>query len=323
MKDLENFKDVTVLVIGDVMLDRFWWGSVDRISPEAPVPIVKINYSTDIPGGAANVAANISGLGAKVKLVGVIGTDVEAETLIKSLQLKGVPVNDLVSLSNRSTTVKTRIIANGQQVVRLDQEADEQINQQEADTIFESLKEMIVLSDVILISDYAKGLLTNTLLSNIIEFTNNQNKPVLVDPKGKDYTKYSGATLLTPNKREAADAAGLDHNSPNVIDKAGERLFSQISISALLITKGEDGMTLFEKDKQPHHLDALAREVFDVTGAGDTVIATLAVALGSGHEMASAAYLSNVAARIVVGQIGTTAITFQELQNAVKEIIAE
>lgn len=319
MKIPENFNDVKVLVIGDVMVDRFWWGSVDRISPEAPVPVVKLDRSTDVPGGAANVAANISGLGASAVLVGIVGDDKESEVLFDILLKLGVSPNNLIKVSDRSTTVKTRIIAHGQQVVRLDQETNSEIGEIDEDRVFELIKPKILTSDVVLISDYAKGFLTAGLLNKVIALSRENGKPVLIDPKGKDYSKYNGATLLTPNKREAVDAAGLEFNSKDVIDHAGARLFSQLSLDALLITQGEEGMTLFEKNLPALHLKALARDVFDVTGAGDTVIATLAVAVGSGASLADAATLANIAARIVVGQIGTTTISISALQNALEE----
>lgn len=319
MNKLNDFSKVKVLVLGDVMLDRFWWGTVDRISPEAPVPVVKLNRATDVPGGAANVAANICGLGATATLVGVIGDDPESEILFESLRKLNVSPDDLIKIDGRSTTVKTRIIAHGQQVVRLDQETDADISQVAEEGIFEPLRDKIDACDVVLISDYAKGFLTAGLVQKVINYSRNSGKPVLIDPKGKDYSKYNGATLLTPNKREAADASGLEVHSAAIIDRAGEKLLSQLSLDALLITQGEDGMTLFESGKSPFHLKALAREVFDVTGAGDTVISTLAVALGAGATLSEASNMANVAARIVVGQIGTTSISISELNKALDD----
>jgi D-beta-D-heptose 7-phosphate kinase/D-beta-D-heptose 1-phosphate adenosyltransferase len=227
-----------------------------------------------------------------------------------------VSSENLIEIVDRPTTVKTRIIAHSQQVARVDQEVDEQLNDEQSRRVVQVISKLVTLADSIVISDYAKGFLTNFVLSEILMAARDAGKNVLVDPKGKDYTKYRGASLLTPNRREAADACGLDEDGQSVVDIAGERLMSDHDFRAVLITQGEEGMTLFRRDGQPVHLDAMARSVFDVTGAGDTVIATLAASVGAGTDLETAARLANIAAGLVVEQVGTTAIRADDLRKA-------
>ena len=319
MEIIDKFRGLNVLIVGDVMLDRYWWGTVDRISPEAPVPVVRLGNNTHVPGGAANVASNVAGLGARPILVGIVGNDDAAAVLPSSLESFGVPGGHIISIPGRRTTVKTRIVAHGQQVIRLDQETDSEISGDDEDVVLSSLAALLPTADIVITSDYAKGFLTQRILRELIAMARESGKSVIVDPKGKDYSKYDGASLLTPNRREAADAAGLEMNTGDVVSVAGSKLLAERSFDALLITQGEDGMTLFESDREPFHLRALAREVYDVTGAGDTVIATFAVASAAGADRQEAAKLANIAARIVVGQIGTTSITAEELDSALHE----
>lgn len=318
MQILDNFKDTKVLILGDVMLDRYWWGSVGRISPEAPVPVVRLTNTTLAAGGAANVAANVAGLGAIPTLVGVVGTDGEADAIRQLLEASGVASKHLIGVPDRPTTVKTRIIAQSQQVARVDHESDADIDTATEDRIVESLADLIAEADSIVVSDYAKGLLTGPLLAKLMGFARELKTSVLIDPKGKDYTKYSGATLITPNRREAAEACNLSENTPYIVEVAGNRLLTEIDIDSLLITQGEEGMTLFQRDSEARHFSAAAREVYDVTGAGDTVIATLATALGAGADLETATYIANAAAGVVVEQIGTTALTLDGVLEALE-----
>ena len=320
MIGLENFSDIKILIIGDVMLDRYWWGSVTRISPEAPVPVVHLKDTSLVAGGAANVAANIAGLGAKPLLVGIVGNDSEADLFPKILDKINISSDNLIKISNRQTTIKTRVLAHNQQVVRIDRETSDSINSDEAEQVWTSLEKLIEQVEIIIVSDYAKGLLTEELLSRLITYAKDNAKFVLVDPKGKDYTKYRGANLLTPNKREAAEACNSEENTKDLVEKAGRDLIAKYELNSVLITQGEEGMTLFEKNFEPTHFSALARNVYDVTGAGDTVISTLAVALGAGKSLTEASELANIAAGLVVEKIGTTAITFEELEEAVRDI---
>ncbi|MEP6947031.1 MAG: D-glycero-beta-D-manno-heptose-7-phosphate kinase [Acidobacteriota bacterium] len=314
MDHYKQFQGIKVLVIGDVMLDRYWWGNVSRISPEAPVPVVKMNSSSLRAGGAANVAANLSGLGAIPLLVGIIGDDAEGRALPSILREANVSGEYLVKLSARPTTVKTRIIAHGQQVARIDQECDDVLSKDDQSLVRKLIEDLIVDCDVVLCSDYAKGLLSESLAPKIIARSREIGKKVLVDPKGRDYRKYGGATLLTPNRREAIDACGFDENNPNVVAASGKKLLKDLSLDAILVTEGEDGMTLFRADGSEHHLHTHARKVFDVTGAGDTVIATMAAAVGAGLDLVEAAVIANMAAGLVVETVGTTAITIDMLR---------
>jgi len=319
MKLLEKFSKVKVLVIGDVMLDRYCWGSVGRISPEAPVPVVTLNRETFVAGGAANVAANIAGLGAAPFLVGIVGTDTEAEILSTVLAMDDVSAKFLIPIKNRQTTLKTRIIAHQQQVVRLDQENTQPLDQRDVENVLKKIEKVWDKIEIVIISDYAKGFLTDELLARLINIAKKERKPVLIDPKGQNYSKYRGATFLTPNRNEAAAACKFAEDEPDLVEKAGKRLLSQINAKAILITQGADGMTLFQKGGKSNKIKASARKVYDVTGAGDTVISCLAVGLAAGADFLTAAKISNIAAGAVVEYIGTTAITREMLVNALRD----
>jgi D-beta-D-heptose 7-phosphate kinase/D-beta-D-heptose 1-phosphate adenosyltransferase len=315
----KDLRGVKTLVVGDVMLDRYWWGRAQRISPEAPVPVVHLRETTLAAGGAANVAANLAGLGAKPFLVGLIGADEAGGSLRQLLEAQGVETSQLVTAENRPTTVKTRIVAQGQHVVRLDWEETAPLADLQAQEIAAQITRLLPAIDSVVISDYAKGLLTPTLLAEIIGAAQRAGRPVLVDPKGRDYRRYAGATLLTPNRAEAAQACGLDANDAQTVAQAGAQLLAGIDIGALLITQGENGMTLFRREQEPEHFPARARKVFDVTGAGDTVIATLALALGAGASLSRAAQMANIAGGLVVEQVGTTVLTNENLQRYLAE----
>jgi D-beta-D-heptose 7-phosphate kinase/D-beta-D-heptose 1-phosphate adenosyltransferase len=314
---LAKFRDIKVLVVGDVMLDRFWWGDVSRISPEAPVPVVNLNRTSLLPGGAANVAANVASLGAKPYLLGCVGDDSAAEELASVMKGAGIIPGNLIKIPGRSTTVKTRVIAHGQQVARVDQETTENISEQIEIFALEKVRELKGQVNAIAISDYAKGFLTDSILNKLITAARELDLPVVVDPKGRDYSKYSGATLLTPNRREAALACNFDETSRTVVHDAGWKLLEVLRIDSVLITEGEDGMTLFERGFPVHHLSALAREVYDVTGAGDTVLAVLATALGAKISRRQAAEIANAAAGLVVEKVGTSVVQPGQLQEAV------
>jgi D-beta-D-heptose 7-phosphate kinase/D-beta-D-heptose 1-phosphate adenosyltransferase len=316
---IEQFSKVKVLIIGDVMLDQYWWGSVSRISPEAPVPVVRLERTSAAAGGAANVAANVVGLGAEAMMVGLIGADPEAKILSGILEDSNISSKHLITMANRRTSVKTRIIAHSQQVVWVDDEINAPISDTEGEYVFAAVEKIIEQSDIVIISDYAKGFLVEMLLSRLITKCSSQKRKILVDPKGKDYTKYKGATLLTPNQKEATEACGFEDFEANLVEKAGEILLEKISTESVLITQGEKGMTLFQNDGQIHRFEALARNVYDVTGAGDTVISALAVAIGAGLNYFEAVEIANIAAGLVVEQIGTTAITLEMLENALRE----
>ncbi len=317
MKQLENFSKVKVLVVGDIMLDRYWWGSVSRISPEAPVPVVHLQKTSLAAGGAANVAANIAGLTAEPFLVGMIGDDNESRLLPSLLNDSKISADYLIKLPKRQTIVKTRVVAHSQQVVRIDQESKLNLTDSEEQLIWKRIKDLVEVVDLVVVSDYNKGFLTEKLLKRLITTSLDNNKYILVDPKGKNFNKYYQATILTPNLREIAEASGIDEFEPDILEQAGKQLLLNLNLKALLVTQGEEGMTLLEKDKKSIHLSARARKVYDVTGAGDTVIATLAVAAGAGLSLAESSNAANVAAGIVVEQVGTSIISFDELKASI------
>lgn len=319
MYKFDNFSKVKILVVGDVMLDKYLWGDVNRISPEAPVPVVRLKNTDLIAGGAANVATNIAGLGAKVHLVGVVGNDYEGSLFPEVLNSSDVSANHLVVIRNRQTTIKTRIVAHNQQIVRVDQEMVAPLTEEEEEIVLKKIESLLDEIDVIVISDYNKGFLSKSLVSRLIRDGVGKDKIILVDPKGKDYSKYKGATIITPNKIEVAEVCGLEQNGEISLNGAGQDLLEKLSLKALLITRGEEGMTLFEAGKAPIHLNALARDVYDVTGAGDTVIATLAVAVGAGENFLNAAKIANTAAGLVVRELGTSTIKIENLKKTFKE----
>ena len=305
----ERFSKVNVLIVGDVMLDRYWWGNVTRISPEAPVPIVNLENTTLVAGGAANVAANVAGLGAKAYLVGLTGDDDDSELLPEVLQKHHVSSDFLIKSSNRRTIVKTRVVAHNQQVVRIDQETKAELSGEEEEQIWKAIENLLTGINIIIVSDYNKGTITTSLMARLITIAKRYKIKVLVDPKGKNFQKYLGATILTPNRFEVAEVEHLENFKQEAIEKAGKKLLSDLSLEGLLITQGEDGMTLFEDNKGINHISVTARNVYDVTGAGDTVVASLAVAIGSGFNFLEGAEFANKAAGLVVEQIGTTAIS--------------
>ncbi len=313
MRILDDFTGTRVLVVGDVMIDRYWWGTVNRVSPEAPVPVVSLDSTSLAAGGAANVAANVAGLGAKPILVGISGDDAEADLLPEVMRETRIGEYLFFPVTDRKTTVKTRIVAHNQQIARLDQETAADISAADAESLLGKIAPLVSESDVVVLSDYAKGCLTVELVKSLISLAKEKGKIVLVDPKGRDYSKYSGATIITPNQREAAEACGMDAHSPDVVNFAGNKLLDDLSLEAILITQGERGMTLFQRSADPLQLSASARNVYNVTGAGDTAIGTMAVALGSGMSFFEAAEIANFAAGLVVEQVGTTPITREML----------
>ena len=318
MQIINDLSNATVIVVGDMMLDVYWWGSATRISPEAPVPVVRKTSSTETPGGAANVAINVAGLGAKPVVFGMLGSDDEAGHLRSLLSSAGLNVAGLMSVPDHHTTVKTRVVANGQQIARIDQETARPLPPELEKEFIDRLTKRIETADAIIVSDYAKGVLSDTVLASIVTTAKQFGKNVLVDPKGKQYAKYKGATIITPNRREAAEACNLDEHTPDLVERAGKTLLEEYKFDAVLITQGDAGMTLFQQNKQPVHFPTAARTVFDVTGAGDTVIATLATALGAGASLESATELANIAAGLVVEQVGTTSVDLAELRRAVE-----
>ncbi len=319
MKEVfEKFKDINVLVFGDVMLDQYLIGNSERISPEAPVPVVKLQKKKFIPGGAGNVAANIAGLGGKPILSGVIGSEQSGEDLLQALREKNVSGDYIYVSGERPTTLKTRVIANNQQVARIDLETSAELSAFEEAKVWEKLESGIGEADILVISDYNKGTVAENICMRLITKANELNIKTIIDPKGKTYQKYKSASLITPNKSESVSA--LDSYSKHLKrDFTLETFLSELELEAILVTEGEKGMTLYQ-DKEVYKLEAKTRKVFDVTGAGDTVIAVMAMSVAAGADYFRAAEVANLAAGLVVEEVGTSVVKFN---NLVKYIYPE
>ncbi|KGL54908.1 bifunctional D-glycero-beta-D-manno-heptose-7-phosphate kinase/D-glycero-beta-D-manno-heptose 1-phosphate adenylyltransferase HldE [Pantoea ananatis] len=308
---LPAFGQASVLVVGDVMLDRYWYGPTSRISPEAPVPVVKVETVEERPGGAANVAMNIAALGAGSRLIGLTGEDDAAQVLSKTL--KDVRVDcDFVTLKSHPTITKLRVLSRNQQLIRLDFE--EGFEQVDAASMHEKMRQSLSRSGAVVLSDYGKGALDS--VQQMIALAREANVPVLIDPKGTDFARYRGATLLTPNLSEFEAVVGKCKTENEIVER-GMKLIADCDLSALLVTRSENGMSLLQPGKAPLHLPTQAQEVFDVTGAGDTVIGVLAAALAAGDSLEEACFLANAAAGVVVGKLGTSTVSIVELENAI------
>ena len=314
--DISKFDQCRILVIGDLMLDEYLWGEVDRISPEAPVQVVTIQKEDFTLGGAGNVVNNAVALGAKVFTAGVIGTGRNGQVLLERFNELGVDTSLIIQEPDRATTQKTRIIAANQHVLRIDRETKQDISGQTLEKIIRLIEDKMPDIDVVLISDYGKGLITKNLLSKVIASAKKHEKMIIVDPKGLDFSKYSGVSLLTPNKKEAALASGVEIDDDSSLEKAANKILENISLDNLLITCGKDGMVLFGKNKTPFRVRAKSRQVFDVSGAGDTVLAVFGLAVASGASIHNSVALANTAAGIVVGKVGTATVSKQELASA-------
>ena len=305
--DLPAFEQARVLVVGDIMLDRYWYGPTQRISPEAPVPVVKINQDEDRPGGAANVALNIASLNGQVTLLGITGEDEAASTLKTHLSAMNIDCQFLQSAVHPTIT-KLRVLSRNQQLLRLDFE--ESFADVEKQPLIDKTKALVAQHDLLLLSDYDKGTLSD--VQSLIKAANELNVPVLVDPKGNDFARYRGATLITPNLSEFEAVVGHCKTEAEIVSK-GQALLKELDLTAMLVTRSEQGMTLLRHDHEEFHLPTQAREVYDVTGAGDTVIATLALAIAAKAEFTQASALANIAAGIVVGKLGTSTVSEAEL----------
>lgn len=316
---LDRIADAKVLVIGDVMLDRYWWGRASRLSPEAPVPVVALEKVSNIPGGAANVAANIAGLGAKVLLAGVAGEDEAGDALASVLAETGISKELLIVSKTRQTTTKTRVLVHNQQIARIDDETNKPLTAADEKGLCDRVADVMDDVDAIVVSDYAKGCLTTGVLKEVIEKARAKGTPVIVDPKSKDLSKYDGATMLTPNLTEALNAAGLENATEEDAGEAAHLILGRTKIDSLLITLGEHGMRLFRRGEPALHFPSMARQVFDVTGAGDTVVAVLTAALAVRAEVGAAIALANLAAGIAVEKVGTSIVGTHELKAAIHE----
>jgi D-beta-D-heptose 7-phosphate kinase/D-beta-D-heptose 1-phosphate adenosyltransferase len=314
---IKRFRDCRLLLLGDVMLDEYLWGQVRRICPEAPVPIVEEMRRSSVPGGMANVAVNAAALGAHVVLCGVVGGDPQGEALRAMLGLLGIDSTGLRTDHQRPTITKTRIIAHNQQVVRVDREDTRPISLSLEQELLSLVRERLPSVDVCILSDYAKGVLSHALTSEVIAAARQCGCPVVVDPKGRDYRRYRGASVITPNLSEAALAADDGATSVTGLAGAGNRLTELLPGTAVLVTRGPEGLTLFRETAPPLSIPSAARHVYDVTGAGDTLVATLAVAIATGCPLELAAALANCGAGVVVGKVGTATVSTTELLAAI------
>lgn len=310
-----RFPQTRILVVGDIILDHYLWGKVNRISPEAPVPIVHVQSETFQLGGAANVLNNIRALGGQAELCGVVGDDENGRRLLQALNIDAQGRRGLLVDRSRPTTRKTRLIAHNQQVVRFDIEERTALAPRLEKHLLRHIASRIGQTSCIAVSDYAKGTMTDTLLSELIRLAASYGIPLVVDPKVEHLMSYKGATVITPNHLEACHGAGLHSHDEEAINQAGELLRQRLGCQGVLITRGEHGMSLYEHQASCWHVPATARQVYDVTGAGDTVVGALALAIGAGASLREAAFLSNQAAGLVVGRVGTATVSVQELRG--------
>jgi D-beta-D-heptose 7-phosphate kinase/D-beta-D-heptose 1-phosphate adenosyltransferase len=316
---LESNHQPRIMVVGDLILDEYIWGSVNRISPEAPVPILDTKSENLTLGGAANVAHNLIALGCEVNLVGAIGRDEKGDKLLAIVEEKSILSNGIFRFVHRPTTSKIRIIAHNQQILRIDKEDKRPITEETENKIIKFINKMIPDMDIVICSDYSKGILTEKVFNAIIHRAKNSKKRVLVDPKNSNFEYYKGATILTPNQFEVEKAVPIKIQDKIDLDRAAEYLLNLTHAEALLITRGKDGMTLYPTKEKPIDIPTQAKEVFDVTGAGDTVVSVLAMALAIGFNYQDSAWLSNMAASIVVGKIGTAVVTVAEINEYLHE----
>ncbi len=310
---VNKFKEQRVLVLGDLILDKFIVGTVSRISPEAPVPVVSVTDEKYTPGAAGNVAANLLKLGAKVSIVSVVGNDFYGSKLIEILKEKGADVSDILKIPDRPTSVKTRIIAEHQQVVRVDNEVQEEISAQINKLLINILPEKLKKTDSIIISDYGKGAITTSIIKSVLSYTSSRKIPVIVDPQVGHFFEYNNVSSITPNVKEAGEALKMVIKSDEELIEAGKKLLEKIGCETVLITRGREGMTLFHKSGWLKHIPTVAKEVYDVTGAGDTVAGVFTLGLASKLDWTDAATLANYAAAVAVGKLGTAVVSVEEL----------
>jgi rfaE bifunctional protein kinase chain/domain len=320
---VDAFHRARILVLGDVMLDRYLWGKVSRISPEAPVPVVDVQDETKMLGGAGNVINNIFSLGARPILCGVIGDDATGREVIARVEDLGLTAEGLLVEPGRPTSTKTRIVAHSQQVVRVDRESRRDVRPRMVEKMlaFVEAKEQEI--DVIIVSDYGKGVVAPEIIKGLRRLKRSWSGIVAVDPKVESFPLYRGVDVITPNHIEAGAYCGFEITDGEGLAKAGDRILKNLGCQAVLITQGEQGMTLFERGGKIQHIPTAAKRVYDVTGAGDTVIATFCLGLVSGLHMRNAAVISNLAAGIVVGEVGTSTVGVEGLKRAISEMRQE
>ena len=319
LKILDDFRNKKVLVLGDVMLDKYIWGDVSRISPEAPVQVVNVLRETFEAGGAANVANNVAALSGKAFMVGIKGNDEARKFLLEVMQEKSIDVSGIHIDKDKPTIQKVRVIGKSQQLLRVDYEKKEHVHKEIEASIIRFLEKTIKSIDVVVISDYAKGAITEAICRKLVEIAKLNKKMIIVDPKPKHMEFYVNVDLITPNNSEASEMTGLEDGSDETVMEIGNKLLKYLNTN-VLVTRGEKGMSLFEKDGSKTHIPAKAREVYSLIGAGDTVVATAALALASGANFAEAATLANIAAGIKVGKIGTASVSIDEIKREIENL---
>lgn len=320
---LSRMQGKKVIVVGDLMIDQYIWGDVSRVSPEAPVPVVGVSRETLRLGGAANVANNVNSLGGAVEICGVAGDDQMGRWLVRDLEKQKLGARGIILDSSRPTTLKTRVIAHNQQVVRFDREVTDPLVKETEEAIVGMVSSLLPECGAIVISDYAKGVITPTLLKEVTGIAAKAGVPVAVDPKSNHFAMYRGVTVLTPNLFEAAAGAGMVIGSIADLVEAGNRIVRKLDCPYLIITRGDQGMTLFTRGQDALHIPAVSKEVYDVTGAGDTVVAALALALAADIPIYECAWLSNVAAGVVVGEVGTVTISREQMAARFRELTVQ
>ena len=314
---IRRFSDTKILVVGDIILDKFVWGDVTRISPEAPVPVVEVTQETKRLGGAANVLNNIASLGGHPILCGVVGEDRAGGEIVERIRDLGLPVEGVVPVNDRPTSVKSRVVAHNQQVVRFDRESRKRIQPEGVHRILDFVKQVRSEVHAIIVADYGKGVISEGMMEGLRSLVWDSEIIIGVDPKTGNFASYKGIDTITPNHYEAGAYCGMEIHDEHTLLEAGRRMLETLEAGSVLITQGKDGMTLFERNGEATHIPTVARKVFDVTGAGDTVISTLCMGLAAGMDLKSAAVVANYAAGIVVGELGTSTVTVDELHRAI------
>lgn len=314
---IDRFPDARVLVVGDIIMDKYIWGNVSRISPEAPVPVVEIKQETERLGGAANVINNIISLGGQASLCGVVGDDDTGRDLIDRIKNMQLRTDGIIVDPGRHSSIKTRVVAHNQQVVRFDRETRKEIDPENIEKLLGFIKKRIDGIDAIIVADYGKGVISSRLMKGLRELIIDSGIILAVDPKTDNFEYYRGSDIITPNHHEAGAFCRFEILDEESLMRAGRRMLDELNCGSVLVTQGKDGMTLFEKDGEPCHIPTIARKVFDVSGAGDTVIGALCLGLASGMDPKSAAIISNFAAGIVVGEVGTSVVTAEDLKNVI------
>lgn len=320
---IDRFPDARIAVIGDIIMDEYIWGDVSRISPEAPVPVLEVQKETRMLGGAANVVRNMCTLGARPVLCGIVGDDVTGEAILMELEGLGLETGGVFKDPSRPTSIKTRVVARHQQIVRFDRESSLDISRQSVRKILDFAKNRLSRFDAVVISDYGKGVVSGPLMKGLRQLLKeppfNPRMVMAVDPKTGNFEHYRGVDVITPNHHEAGLFCGLKIVDEPTLKQAGLKMLDLLTCRSVLITQGQDGMTLFEREGAETHIPTVAKKVFDVTGAGDTVISTLSLGLAVGMDLKSASFMANIAAGIVVGEVGTSAVNANELKRAIAQ----